>query len=94
MLRASFIATLIAWSHCTLVAQAPYVSPTDTAVAHKLAQWQDLTFGLLMHWGTYCQWGIVESLNICPEDEDRCNTLTPDTKRTRDRGSRVGGDPQ
>ncbi len=22
-----------------------------------------------MHWGTYCQWGVVESWSICPEDE-------------------------
>ncbi len=21
-----------------------------------------------MHWGTYSQWGIVESWSICPED--------------------------
>lgn len=53
-------------------AQAPYVTPTDPAVAQKLEQWRDLKFGLLMHWGTYSQWGIVESWSICPEDEDWC----------------------
>src|SRR3569833_3441565 len=46
-----------------------YVAPTDTAVQHKLAQWQDLKFGLFMHWGPYSQWGVVESWSICPEDE-------------------------
>lgn len=46
-----------------------YVKPTDTAVLHKLAQWQDLKFGLFMHWGPYSEWGVVESWSICPEDE-------------------------
>ncbi|MFB9841218.1 alpha-L-fucosidase [Mucilaginibacter ginsenosidivorans] len=46
-----------------------YVPPTDTAVQHKLAQWQDLKFGLFMHWGPYSEWGVVESWSICPEDE-------------------------
>ena len=38
-------------------------------VLSKLHHWQDIKFGLLMHWGTYSQWGIVESWSICPEDE-------------------------
>ncbi|HWB25300.1 MAG TPA: alpha-L-fucosidase [Chitinophagaceae bacterium] len=46
-----------------------YVRPTDSLVLEKLAHWQDIKFGLLMHWGTYSQWGIVESWSICPEDE-------------------------
>ncbi len=44
--------------------------PKDTAVVRKLNDWQDLKFGLLMHWGPYSQWGVVESWSICPEDED------------------------
>jgi alpha-L-fucosidase len=46
-----------------------YVKPTDSLVLQKLDTWQDIKFGLLMHWGTYSQWGIVESWSICPEDE-------------------------
>ncbi len=46
-----------------------YVKPTDTAVLQKIAQWQDLKFGLFMHWGPYSEWGVVESWSICPEDE-------------------------
>lgn len=46
-----------------------YVVPKDSLVREKLAQWQDLKFGLLMHWGTYSEWGIVESWSLCPEDE-------------------------
>ena len=46
-----------------------YMPPADTLVRQKLAQWQGSKFGLLMHWGTYSQWGVVESWSICPEDE-------------------------
>jgi len=46
-----------------------YVVPKDPLVQQKLAHWQDIKFGLLMHWGTYSEWGIVESWSICPEDE-------------------------
>ncbi|RMD86870.1 MAG: alpha-L-fucosidase, partial [Calditrichaeota bacterium] len=39
----------------------------------------DLKFGLLMHWGPYSQWGIVESWSICPEDYPWCRrTMGPD----------------
>jgi len=49
-----------------------YVPETEPAVILKLQQWQDLKFGLLMHWGPYSQWGIVESWSICSEDEPWC----------------------
>ena len=49
-----------------------YVPETDPLVLDKLDQWQDLKFGLLMHWGAYSQWGIVESWSICPEDYGWC----------------------
>lgn len=49
-----------------------YVPETDTLVLKKLEQWQDLKFGLLMHWGAYSQWGIVESWSLCPEDYGWC----------------------
>src|SRR5881394_2717942 len=50
----------------------PYVPETDPLVIKKLDHWQDLKFGLLMHWGAYSQWGIVESWSICSEDVDWC----------------------
>ncbi|KAA2240628.1 alpha-L-fucosidase [Chitinophaga agrisoli] len=50
--------------------EQPYVPETDPAVLQKLDEWQDWKFGLLMHWGPYSQWGVVESWSICPEDED------------------------
>ena len=45
-----------------------YQWPTDPAVLEKLDAWQDLKFGVLMHWGLYSVPGIVESWNICNED--------------------------
>ena len=54
-----------------------YVPPGDPAVQRKLQWWQGLKFGLLMHWGTYSQWGIVESWSLCPEDEGWCRRTGP-----------------
>lgn len=47
----------------------PYIPETDKAVLQKLDEWSDWKFGLMIHWGTYSQWGVVESWSICPEDE-------------------------
>jgi alpha-L-fucosidase len=55
-----------------------YVPETDPLVLKKLDEWQDLKFGLLMHWGTYSPWGIVESWSICSEDEPWCKRNNPD----------------
>ena len=49
-----------------------YVPETDPLVLEKLEEWQDLKFGLLMHWGAYSQWGIVESWSLCPEEYGWC----------------------
>ena len=45
-----------------------YVEPDDSLVQKKLEQWQDIKFGLMMHWGPYSQWGVLESWTICSED--------------------------
>ncbi|HXB95917.1 MAG TPA: family 20 glycosylhydrolase [Puia sp.] len=57
-----------------------YFKPADSLVRNKITQWQDRKFGLLMHWGTYSQWGIVESWSICPEDEGWTQRLGPYSK--------------
>ncbi|RYU97402.1 alpha-L-fucosidase [Emticicia agri] len=54
-----------------------YVVPSDPKVKEKLNQWQNVKFGLMMHWGTYSQWGIVESWSLCPEDEGWCERKGP-----------------
>lgn len=54
-----------------------YFPPKDSMVIKKLQEWSNYKFGLLMHWGTYSQWGIVESWSLCPEDEDWCRRRGP-----------------
>mgnify|MGYP000477640543 FL=1 len=49
-----------------------YVQETDPLVLKKLDEWQNLKFGLLMHWGAYSQWGIVESWSLSPEEYGWC----------------------
>ncbi|HEX3073710.1 MAG TPA: alpha-L-fucosidase, partial [Ignavibacteriales bacterium] len=49
-----------------------YYPETDPLVLDKLAEWQNLKFGLLMHWAPSSQLGIVESWSLCSEDEDWC----------------------
>ncbi len=50
----------------------PDESETDPLVLEKLEWFQDQKFGLMMHWGPYSQWGVVESWSICSEDEPWC----------------------
>lgn len=47
-----------------------YVWPTDTLVLSKIEKWQDLKFGIIIHWGLYSEPGIMESWNLCGEDLD------------------------
>jgi len=58
--------TLLA--NTALAQEKTYFPDPDTFIHRRLEDWQDLKFGLLMHWGAYSQWGIVESWSICPED--------------------------
>ena len=74
-MRLSPLATLALALSTILAARAAaqedaYVPETDPLVLAKLEHWQDLKLGLLMHWGPYSQWGVVESWSICPEDVD------------------------
>lgn len=50
-----------------------YVWPEETDVQDKLRQWQDLKFGIILHWGVYSVAGICESWTITSED-----WITPD----------------
>ena len=54
-----------------------YYPPTDSLVKQNLQKWSDVKFGLLMHWGPYSQWGVVESWSICAEDEGWCQRRGP-----------------
>ena len=42
-------------------ARAQYIPPVEEDVKARLAEWQDLKFGMFIHWGAYSQWGVVES---------------------------------
>ena len=56
-----------------------YQWPQDSLVVAKLKQWQQLKFGVLIHWGLYAVPGIVESWSICDEDWiTRDSTMTYD----------------
>ena len=47
---------------------ATYEWPKDSLVRQKLEDWQDIKFGMIVHWGLYAVPGIVESWMLCSED--------------------------
>ena len=67
-MRRIIVALAAALAVLSLSAQEKYVWPEDPAVLEKLDHWQDLKFGVLLHWGLYSVPGIVESWNLCNED--------------------------
>ncbi len=71
MLKRLIILIVLAGLYTSLYSQESsqqYYPETDPLVLEKLEEWQDLKFGLLLHWGPYSQWGIVESWSLCSED--------------------------
>ncbi len=56
----------------SFASELTYVPEPNPLIKEKIRKWQDLKFGLLMHWGTYSVWGIVESWSLSPEDYDWC----------------------
>lgn len=49
-----------------------YVWPSDPEVRAALERWQDLKFGVIVHWGPYSQWGVFESWTLCQEPDPWC----------------------
>ncbi|HVO76402.1 MAG TPA: alpha-L-fucosidase [Candidatus Bathyarchaeia archaeon] len=68
---------VIVGAPCLAGPDSPQERETDPLVLAKLEWFQDMKLGLLMHWGPYSQWGVVESWSICPEDEDWCRRRGP-----------------
>ncbi len=71
--RTMLVVTLVAVVPALVVAQyedLPYVWDGHPAVQAKLAAWQDLKLGFMVHWGTYSQRGWCESWGLCSEDVD------------------------
>ncbi len=58
---------ILVWGQIMFAFNKDYHKPSDPKVLKKIEQWQDYKFGLMMHWGTYSQWGIVESWSLCNE---------------------------
>jgi alpha-L-fucosidase len=46
-----------------------YQYPEEPEVLENLREWQDMKFGLFIHWGAYSQWGVTESWTIQPDDK-------------------------
>ncbi|GAB3436514.1 alpha-L-fucosidase [Flindersiella endophytica] len=56
---------------------AAYIPPRDPLVREALDKWQDRKLGMIIHWGPYSQWGVVESWSLCGEDEGWCERRGP-----------------
>mgnify|MGYP002624072141 CR=1 FL=1 len=69
-LAALCLAATAAWPQDSFVHKPSdgYQWPDDPQVRESLARWQDLKFGVLIHWGLYSVPGVVESWNLCNED--------------------------
>ena len=47
-----------------------YIPPAEPEVQATIDRWQDMKFGLFIHWGIYSQLGCVESWSLVPGDLD------------------------
>jgi alpha-L-fucosidase len=66
-------------------AQTDESRETDPLVLKKLEWFQDLKFGLFMHWGIYSQWGSIESWPLVEADRwARPDDLRAWTDRNKD----------
>ncbi len=63
-----FLIVLLILIGVTSQAQDLSAPEDDALIVSRIEQWQNLKFGLMMHWGIYSQWGVVESWSICNED--------------------------
>lgn len=45
-----------------------YVQADEPEVRANVERWQDMKFGMIIHWGVYSQIGAIESWSLCPED--------------------------
>jgi len=65
--------------------KAPKNRETDPLVLEKLEWFQDLKFGLFIHWGIYSQWGCIESWPLVESKEkNRPDDLKAWVERDKD----------
>ena len=74
----ALMAVLDGYAHSS---EQRYIPDPSPLIQKRLEAWRDLKFGLLMHWGPYSQWGVVESWSICSEDEPWCRRPYDDYER-------------
>jgi alpha-L-fucosidase len=63
------ISSLFAQEGLVHIKSKTYVYPKEQEVLEQLDKWQDLKFGMIIHWGLYAYLGCVESWQLCSEDE-------------------------
>jgi alpha-L-fucosidase len=64
-----FFGRSILYAQQNIHQQSPvYEWPKEELVKQKLDKWQDLKFGIIIHWGLYAVPGIIESWALCSED--------------------------
>ncbi len=51
-----------------------YCWPEEPLLRERLEWWRDQKLGLMMHWGPYSQWGVVESWALSDGDADWSRT--------------------
>jgi alpha-L-fucosidase len=67
-MKYKLLALLLVFTNHVFAQHNTYFPDPNPQINNRIQEWQNLKFGLLMHWGPYSQWGIVESWSICPED--------------------------
>ena len=69
-LTITLLLTLLAASSALAQPRFNYVEPQDELVRSRIEDWQDLKFGLFIHWGTYSMIPTIESWSICPDKKE------------------------
>lgn len=54
-----------------------YIEPLEEGVKQRISNWQDLKFGMFIHWGTYSITGVIESWSLDPRNIDWCYKHRP-----------------
>ena len=67
MKRSILLTLIIVFAAGWASAQRDRNAESDPIIVNRLAEWQDLKFGFMAHWGMYARWGVVESWSICNE---------------------------
>ena len=67
MFKKIILLSILSFGSLLSFGQSDQDPETDPVIVNRIKQWQNLKFGLMMHWGMYSQWEVVESWSICNE---------------------------